>query len=273
MPGSVLHTFDQAVVAVCEAIFPPSQEQRPADDCVDGLIVPQPAVSRCIVPKLIVFDVDKTILRIDEPLANVQQSSCSARTDRQAKFVDWPFLSQLCAALCQRQHKIGVATFCEAHQSYFSTSSHVADELVELLDGVLPFCRSYLQDDAHIVCGCPPRRSTACKNEHLQHMLLRFGASDGVVFDHANVILIDDSLENVVTARAAGFGAFCCSSGLTREWFATEYELQYALGLNAHEIESTACSKPDAPIVAPIAAEARCRRHVPHSLSAGAFDI
>jgi hypothetical protein len=151
-------------------------------------------------------------------------------------FVDSGFLAQFCTALRARDHLIGLATFCEPQRSFFSMMPHAADQLVELLDTTLPFCRDYLRDDSFIVCGSPHRRCVF-KNEHLQQLVQRVEATAQIAVDHGSVVLIDDCAENVAAARAAGYSAFCCGDGgLSRAWFARSYQLQDMLGVTAEDV-------------------------------------
>jgi hypothetical protein len=243
---TLLARMDRLVEELCEKMFP-ADEREPLKPrcCHPEILVPTPAVSRCIVPKLVVFDVDSTLLLPDQPLANMQRLRRLAGVEEeQGRFVDCRFFSQLCAALRSRDHLVGLATFCEAHASFFSMSPHAADVLVAMLDSTLPFCRDYLRDDLYIVCGSPPRRSSAYKNEHLQQLLQRVQSSEGITLERCNVVLIDDCEGNVSAARCAGFTAFCCPQGLSREWFSQAYQLQDVLGLTARDVEAETFESP-----------------------------
>jgi hypothetical protein len=70
------------------------------------------------------------------------------------------------------------------------------------------------------------------KTEHIQVLLQYSSQVEGLQYSQGQVILIDDDMENVQTARNAGFWAFHCPSGFSSSWYQHQLQLAELLRLD-----------------------------------------
>lgn len=106
-------------------------------------------------------------------------------------------------------------------------------DILDLLDALSPN-RQCLREGCHVLAWRGD--STMNKNEHIQALQAHFHDQlqtdpSLAALNNLPVVLIDDDCTNVRDAKAAGFEAFHCPGGLTREWFAESTELQQMLNV------------------------------------------
>lgn len=117
-------------------------------------------------PHMIVFDLDKTLLRAK--LSDVTVRALRDGEEKRKLFVDPEFLSKFCAAADTAGHLLGIASFSDVNG--VETSSCV--EVINLLDSVLPLQRQYLSNPLHVVCHTQLKEKG--KAAHIDRLVTNF---------------------------------------------------------------------------------------------------
>ena len=121
-----------------------------------------PCVEPVIAPHLVVFDLDGTLLSTPLHYIAVDQSTPSELAEL---FVEREFFAGLCKRLDSMGHALAIASFTE---SWTSACRMAADDVLDLLNVVLPPHRRYLRHRGHIVCGKRDKNDAKGKASHIE---------------------------------------------------------------------------------------------------------
>lgn len=184
------------------------------------------ALSPPVIPRVIVFDFDLTLVRQSIATLNVQAMSHS---ERAAIFIDAPFLRSFCAAALRQHHVLRIASHADDRVG----GESAGDVMVTLLDAAIGPKRRFLVDPAHTACW---RSKSTGKNGHIKRIIESTHLSGEGLFQTYQVVLIDDQEGNIRKANGEGFHGFHCPAGFSREWFNTQVHLQEILSIYSEDV-------------------------------------